>query len=112
MTDERRRAIRISRQETVKVELVIEDSNIPPLVFECNSRDFSRQGIRLHGRQPLEKDIDVNLMVHLQEEQKDLNLVGTIKWVTETTEKEYLAGLQLSESSDTDIGEWHLLFSE
>ena len=112
MTDERRKSIRISQREIVQVELVIENTNIPPLFFECSSRDFSKQGIRLHGHHPLERDIDVNLMVHMESENRNFNLSGTIKWVTETTEKEYLAGLYLSDSNDTDIDEWHMLFSE
>lgn len=110
MTEERRLYARVAGEELVKVDVVSDDNPAQLMIFECNSKDFSSKGIRLHGHQSLELNAQVNLVVHMSEHKQDYNLAGTIKWVTETTEHEVLAGIELSGDDATDLEKWQVLF--
>ena len=111
MVEERRKHNRTPQEELVKVDVVSDEKPSESMVFECNSRDFSEKGIRLHGHQKLDLHSHVNLVVHMSEHKQDYSLAGTIKWVTETTEHEILAGIELSDGQTTDLAKWQSLFN-
>lgn len=111
MTAERRRYQRVLGEELVKVDVVSDDNPEQLMIFECNSKDFSSKGIRLHGHQSLALNARVNLVVHMSAHQLDYRLTGLIKWVTETTEHEILAGIELHEENESDIEKWQVLFN-
>jgi|GEM_PF-2584779 len=111
MVEERRMHVRTAQEELVKVDVVSDDHPGETMVFECNSRDFSQKGIRLHGHTLFDLNSHVNLVVHMSAEKQDYNLEGTIKWVTETTEHEVLAGIELQGDSSTDLSRWQSLFN-
>ncbi len=79
--------------------------------YEGLMKDISHNGIRLHGKHPLEKDAILDLLVEFEADHAKYNLTGCVKWVTETTEHEFVAGLEINDSDNTDITKWHQKFS-
>jgi Tfp pilus assembly protein PilZ len=108
MTDERRSEQRQEQDEqvSVKVALVGEE----PISFSCSVADLSSRGIRIHGEQLLKINAHVDLAIRFEGKPQEFRLTGVVKWTTETTEKEHLAGIQLSDNVHTDIGDWKAMF--
>ena len=110
MVAERRQAYRFPGKEQVKVDVISEDAPNQTLEFECFARDLSKQGIRLHGHQDLQLHAELSLKVHMKDKNQDYQLSGKIKWVTETTEREVIAGVELSDEDSQDWQQWQKLF--
>ena len=110
MISERRQHIRYLRQDLIKVDVVLAQKPEESMVFDCYSKDFSRNGIRLHGHKLLELGSQLTLVVHLEHGESMYNLNGVIKWVTETTEHEVVAGIELIDDNTSDIKQWQSLF--
>lgn len=108
MTDERRAEARQVQNEAILVDVSLIGEK--PIVFECSAKDLSPQGVRLHGEQLLKLNSQVDLLVRMPSKQENYRLTGVVKWITETTEKEHLAGIQLSDNIHTDVNEWKKLF--
>ena len=112
MVEEKRSFPRQTQSEQVHVDILKAsnetiDSNVR---YEGRMKDISHNGIRLHGKHPLEKNATLDLLVEFEADHAKYNLSGCVKWVTETTEHEFVAGLELSESESTDINKWHQIF--
>ena len=110
MIEERRKHIRESRQEKVIVNVITCEKESKEISFECLSKDFSAKGVRLHGHQGLDLNTKVNMIVHLLSHKRDYSLAGQVKWVTETTENEQLAGVELLDMEGFDLAHWQELF--
>jgi len=110
MNIERRQHQRKLQQERVVVNAVTADKQHQAFEYECSSRDLSAKGIRLHGNHPLELNCELDLQVHLQNAHMDYSLTGVVKWVTETTEHEHLAGVELDSARAGELSRWQSLF--
>lgn len=107
---ERRAHAREIQQEQVKVDVVSQENPSEVLTYDCFSRDFSISGVRIHGSQSFELGTEVNLVIHMSDVKKDYGLQGTIKWFTETTEHEVVAGIEFNQERSTDLQDWQKLF--
>lgn len=106
LNDERRSAPRHALNEKVLIKVIADGDQSHVMTFECNAQDFSQNGIRLHGHIPLHLDADLRLKVHLTSDNQDLCLHGLVRWTTETTEHECLAGVELLNDETTDFASW------
>ena len=79
--------------------------------YEGAMKDISPNGIRLHGKHPLEKDAVLELLVEFEADHAKYSLSGSVIWVTETTENEFVAGLELADGESRDIALWREIFS-
>lgn len=113
MVEEKRHYPRQIQSEQVHVD-ILEASNEKmdtSVRYEGRMKDISHNGIRLHGKHPLEKNATLELVVEFEADHAKYILSGCVKWVTETTEHEFVAGLELTDKDNTDIHKWHQKFS-
>jgi hypothetical protein len=102
--DEQRQEYRLPRRLTVFIELGDGDSENPILVAS-QSLDISANGLRVITDQELPEGSILRSCVHTDE--KRFVLVTDVKWCNAWHNPgEYLVGLALFESEDTDIQEW------
>jgi len=113
MVEEKRNHPRRSQNGQVHVDiLTASNESIEEVIrYEGAMKDISPNGIRLHGKHPLEKNAVLELMVEFEADHSKYNLSGSVKWVTETTENEFVAGLELTENDSKDINSWRSNFS-
>jgi len=78
--------------------------------FEGSIWDFSVNGMRVHGKHPIEKDTTLHLQIEFEFDKAKFALSGIVKWVTKTTENEYIAGLELDEAHSQDLDQWRERF--
>ena len=110
MFQEKRSSVRQNKNAAVHVDVISNTNHSDePVRYEGSTKDISQQGIRLHGKHPIEKGQLVELMVELEADHSQFRLKGDVKWVTETTESEYIAGLKLLDSS-SDFAKWQAVF--
>jgi len=110
MQQERREHTRELQQEHVKVDVISKESPKQNLRYDCFSRDFSKSGVRVHGNQSFELGTHVQLVIHMSEQKKDYSLQGVVKWFTETTEHEVVAGIEFDNTHSSDLEDWQKLF--
>ena len=112
MTDEKRVYPRQSQNGQVHVDVIrAEDGeNDGAIRYEGAMRDVSQNGIRLHGKHPIEKGANLSLVVEFESNNKHYSLAGSVRWVTETTEHEFIAGLELTDAESKDIESWRNIF--
>ncbi|MGB0495589.1 MAG: PilZ domain-containing protein [Kangiellaceae bacterium] len=79
--------------------------------YEGAMKDISSNGIRLHGKHPLEKSSQLELLVEFESNHSQYQITAKVMWVTETTEKEYIAGLELDVDKTTDLESWQKRFT-
>ncbi len=113
MVEEKRNFPRQLQNEQVHVDILkASNEQIDTSIrYEGRMKDISHNGIRLHGKHPLKKDSTLELLVEFEEDHSKYNLSGCVKWVTQTTENEFVAGLELSDTDNTDILKWHQKFA-
>ena len=113
MVEEKRNYPRQTQNEHVHVDILkASNETIDTSVrYEGRMKDISHNGIRLHGKHPLEKNATLELMVEFEADHAKYNLSGCVKWVTQTTEHEFIAGLELNDNENTDINKWHQKFT-
>lgn len=107
MVEEKRSFPRYSQNGRVHVDILNADyqSANSKIRYEGTMKDISNHGIRLHGKHRLEKDSVLELLVEFEADRSRFNLSGVIRWVTQTTENEFIAGLELDKQS-ADAGKW------
>ncbi len=112
MYEEKRSHSRRSQNAQVHVDLVkaSNESIQTAIRFEGSMWDFSSNGIRLHGKHLIIKDANVELLVEFESDHFKYSLMGDVKWVTETTEHEFIAGVELDQSNSPDINKWQEKF--
>jgi len=103
MNTEKRMSARRMQSGQVHVDVINATENTR---YEGAMKDVSKNGIRLHGKHPIEKNTMLELLVEFEQDHSQYSLLGNVKWVTETTEHEYIAGLELLESKSKDISQW------
>jgi len=79
--------------------------------LEGKSKDISATGLRIHGKHAIEKGQYIKLWVDIPQTSHKYHLVATVKWVTQTTEAEFIAGLEIDEEKSEDHLEWLAQFS-
>lgn len=111
MTEEKRAFQRLSKNGLVHVDVTqISNEELDSLVrFEGVMKDISELGIRLHGKHPLSKGAKLDLRVQIDSNDSKYNLQGAVKWVSETTEHEFVAGLEIDFNSQ-DFKAWQKSF--
>lgn len=111
MVNEQRCQSRYDLADQVHVDILYASNEeiTEKIRYEGTIKDVSSNGIRLHGKHRLEKDATLDLSVELEKDHSVFNLSGMIKWVTSTTENEYIAGLKLV--NNADISRWQGHFS-
>ncbi len=112
MATEKRGYPRQSEQGPIHVDVLeISDQSLAESVrFEGAMKDLSRSGIRLHGKHPISQGSTLQLLVEVESKQSKFHLKGNVKWVSETTEHEFVAGLEITEDSQ-DLNDWQQSFS-
>jgi len=112
MVEEKRNFPRQPQNEQVHIDILkASNEKIDDKVrYEGRMKDISHNGIRLHGKHPLEKNAKLQMLVEFESDQAVFNISGCVKWVTETTENEFVAGLELSKTGGADIERWHNKF--
>lgn len=111
MLEEKRGYPRQSLQGPIHVDILeMSDQDLQSSVrFEGAMKDISQSGIRLHGKHPLSKNSILELEVEVESSRVKYSLKGNVKWVSETTENEYVAGLEI-DSSSQDFTNWQNSF--
>ncbi|MBV1908923.1 MAG: PilZ domain-containing protein [Kangiellaceae bacterium] len=77
--------------------------------FNGDSKDISVSGIRFYGKHPLSKGNQLGLTVEVGSEKANYKLSGSVMWVSETTEREFIAGFEIDASS-VDYSRWLQIF--
>jgi Tfp pilus assembly protein PilZ len=108
MNTEKRKSNRRSCKGQVHVDAT--ESGKHSYRYEGAMRDISINGVRLHGKHPIEIGAKLKLLIELEQNNSQYSLSGSVKWVTETTEHEFIAGLELQESNSKDILQWREQF--
>ena len=110
---EKRNHSRQSNSEQVHVDILkASNEDIEGKVrYEGVLRDISSNGIRLHGMHPLEKSAQLELLVEFETNHSQYHLTANVMWVTETTEHEYIAGLELDADKTIDLDSWQKRFN-
>ena len=113
MVEEKRNHPRQAQNEEIHVNILkASNEKVDSTIrYVGRMKDISHNGIRLHGKHPLEKNAIIELMVEFEADHAKYNLSGCVKWVTETTEHEFVAGLELNDNENTDINKWHQKFT-
>ncbi len=108
MFEEKRSNLRRRQDFQVHIDLIkaSNESIDSKIRYEGSMWDFSSNGIRLHGKHAIEKGACLDIQIRFENEETEFNLSGNVKWVTKTTEDEYIAGLELDKSRSQDIGKW------
>ena len=109
MNMEKRSSVRHLQNGQIHVD-VVKSNQVKSTRYEGAMKDVSKNGIRLHGKHPIEKDTMLKLLIEFEQDHSQYSLSGNVKWVTETTEHEFIAGLELLESSSKDISQWREQF--
>jgi len=111
MVEEKRNFPRHLQNDRVHVDILhASDQQIDTSVhYQGEMKDISHSGIRLHGKHPLTKDAILELLVEFETDHTKYHLFGCVKWVTVTTENEFIAGLELNDKG-TDVGRWRKQF--
>ena len=109
MMKEKRSSARRMENGAIHVDVLsTPDSTIR---YEGSMRDISLNGIRLHGKHPIQQNSIIDMRVELELTNSKYSLSGSVKWVTETTENEFVAGLELLEGKNADLAAWKAIFS-
>ena len=111
MVEEKRGYPRQSQQGPIHVDILdMSDQNLKSTVrFEGAMKDISKSGIRLHGKHPISMGSTLDLVVEVESSRVKYSLKGNVKWVSETTEHEYVAGLAIDAESQ-DFSNWKKSF--
>jgi len=107
MIEEKRNFPRYSQNGRVHIDILnaTHQSTNSKIRYEGTMKDISNNGIRLHGKYRLEKNSVLELLVEFEADHSQFNLSGVIRWVTQTTENEFIAGLELDKQS-ADASQW------
>jgi len=102
-----RQEYRLSSQETVFVEVASpsqKGENSQILISHCV--DISTNGIQVILDQSLPEGAVFQVCVQLNEPQERFHLIAEVEWVQAQENDEYMLGMSLFESEDTDIRNW------
>jgi PilZ domain len=105
-TEEQRQEYRLETQLTVFLELG-DTADAEPVIVVSRSLDISANGLRIITDRQLPEGSIVRACVQTQDMQQRFMLITEIKWAQAwQTSGEFLIGLALFESEDSNIVEW------
>lgn len=113
-TAEKRQEYRLSREETVYIELASASSSdtSPAEILICNSIDISANGLQVAVDQPLEKGVILNVAIQPKHSDDPITLVAEVRWIYQVEhEGQWMTGLALLESDHTKLQQWKILIS-
>ncbi|MFT6287659.1 MAG: Tfp pilus assembly protein PilZ [Alcanivorax sp.] len=116
MTDEHRKYLRLSLENTVFLELRSSGSGLGERaeLSRCITLDISREGLRLQLDQAVTIGAILQIGVELSADKGTLYLAGEVKWClpVSSSDNSWTAGFELLNGSDTDIDQWYGLVAE
>jgi hypothetical protein len=105
-TEDQRQEYRLETQFTVFLEWG-DDSDTEPTIVVSRSLDISANGLRIIADRELPVGSIVRVCVQTQDMQQRFMLITEIKWAQAWQNPgEFLVGLALFESEESDIAEW------
>jgi hypothetical protein len=105
-TEDQRQEYRLETQLTVFLELG-DEANAEPIIVVSRSLDISANGLRIITDRELPAGSIVRACVQTQDMKQRFMLITEIKWAQVWQNPgEFLIGLALFESEDSDILEW------
>lgn len=104
---EHRQEYRLNTELTVFIELKAATTQQPAIIVICNSLDISANGLRVIADQHIESGSILRCCVKNHDHTQQFILITEIKWSQPwENPNEFLLGLSLFESEDTDIQAW------
>ncbi len=107
--DELRQEQRLNCHETTFIEVVSGTvaEYQPSKIVICNTLDVSANGLQVSMDQKLQIGAIHQLSIQLDQPDERFHLVAEVKWCQPSDdESEFVMGLALFESEDTDIERW------
>jgi hypothetical protein len=105
-TEDQRQEYRLETQLTVFLELG-DEADAEPMIVVSRSLDISANGLRIITDRELPAGSIVRACIQTQDMHQRFMLITEIKWAqTWQNPGEFLIGLALFESEDSDILEW------
>jgi len=106
-SDEQRQEFRLENELTVFIELMSGDENNNSTIVVSKSLDISANGMRVIADRKLASGSILRTCVQLHDFASKFMLTSEVKWAKPYGNKgEFLLGLSLFESDDTDIQQW------
>ncbi len=116
MTDEQRKYLRLSLENTVFLELRSSGTGTGESaeLVRCKTLDISRRGLRLELDQSLTIGAILQIGVELSADHDTLYLAGEVKWClpAANADNRWTAGFELLDASDTDVDQWYDLVAK
>jgi Tfp pilus assembly protein PilZ len=116
MTDEHRKYLRLSLENTVFLELKSSGSGLGESaeLSRCKTLDISRGGLRLQLDQAVTIGTILQIGVELSADEGTVYLAGEVKWCLPVSgsDNSWTAGFEILNASDTDIDQWYELVAE
>lgn len=111
--EEQRQEYRLNTPLTVFIELVAGDNHSPGTIVFSQSLDISANGLRVITDRDLPLGSIFSSCVQSKDSLQRFILITEVKWVTPWKNiGEFLVGLALFESEDSDIQEWKEFIAE
>jgi hypothetical protein len=105
--NDQRQEYRFNTPLTVFIEFVAADSDSSATIVICQSLDISANGLRVITDRELPEGTILQSCVQLKEKNRRFMLSTEVKWSQPYKNNgEFLIGLALFESENTDIQEW------
>lgn len=113
MNNELRQEYRLDTPLTVFIELIAANINTPATIVISQSLDISANGLRIITDRELPVGSILSSCVQLHNSERRFMLSTEVKWSqAHLNNGEYLIGLALFESEDTDIQAWKEFIAE
>lgn len=103
---DKRQEFRIENELTVFIELMSGDEHNNSTIVVSKSLDISANGLRVIADRKLASGSILRTCVQLHDFASKFMLISEVKWARPYNKGEFLLGLSLFESDDTDIQEW------
>jgi len=105
--DELRQEYRLDTPMTVFIELIAADNDVPSTIVISHSLDISANGLRVITDRKLPVGSIFHSCIQCNDSMQRFILSTEVKWCRAHLQQgEYLIGLSLFESEDTDIQAW------
>lgn len=112
-TNELRQEYRLDTPLTVYIELIAANTSTPATIVISQSLDISANGLRVITDRELPIGSILSSCIQLNNSERRFMLSTEVKWSQAHHNKdEYLIGLALFESEDTDIQAWKEYIAE
>jgi len=110
MTEQKRKHLRLPVESTVFIELMSPRGGDPEpgRLVTCKSLNVSRGGLQVSLGEQLIVGAILQIGIDLQESADTLYLAGEVRWclVNKNEHHPWIAGFQILNANDSDIGRW------